>query len=129
MRTPWSKLRLASSIVILPGAFLQLWDRQRLAMQRGPVVRRGIYCAAYLPCRLGASNAYWHWLNVGSTEAAPEPGRLAQEPARLGRGRPHQVRFEPWRAFFYAIDEEVKWTDLFDRFLDGEVLCLVRTCR
>jgi glycosyltransferase involved in cell wall biosynthesis len=82
------------------------------------------YCTAYLPWRLSASNAYWHWLNIGFDKNW-HPGRVAwmksifasDQAARTG------LDFAACRAFFYASEVEAKWTELFDRFLDGAVLC------
>ena len=82
------------------------------------------YCAAYLPWRLSASNAYWHWLNVGFDKGW-HPGRVAWLKNILGWDLAARARFDfaPCRAFFYASDGDAKWTELFGRFLDAEVLC------
>jgi glycosyltransferase involved in cell wall biosynthesis len=81
------------------------------------------YCEAYLPWRLSASNAYWHWLNVGF-DRGWHPGRVAWLKDILGWDLAAHTRvdFAPCRAFFYGNDRDAKWTDLFKRFLDGEVL-------
>jgi len=83
------------------------------------------YCAAYLPWRLGASNAYWHWLNVGFDNGW-HPSRVAWLKNMFGSDLAARTTFDfaPWRAFFYAGDVEARWTDLFDRFLKAEVLCV-----
>src|SRR5439155_16065851 len=81
------------------------------------------YCTVYLPVQLGASNAYWHWLNVGSDKGW-HPSRNDWLKNILGSDLAARasIDFEPCRTFFYGNEGGVKWTQLFDRFLNAEVL-------
>ena len=82
------------------------------------------YCDAYLPWRLSGSNAYWHWLNVGSDKGW-HPSRINWLKHKLGSDLAARasIDFAPCRTFFYTDDLGAKSADLFDRFLDAEVLC------
>src|SRR5205823_1051945 len=75
------------------------------------------YCAAYLPWRLSAANAYWHWLNVGAAKGW-QPSRAAWLKNKLGSDLAARTSFDfaPCRDFFYANDRNTKWTELFERF-------------
>jgi glycosyltransferase involved in cell wall biosynthesis len=82
------------------------------------------YCFAYLPWRLSASNAYWHWLNVG-VDKGSHPSRFNWFRDILGSDAAARTSFDfaPCRTFFYPNEVDARWTVLFDRFLDAEVLC------
>lgn len=81
------------------------------------------YTDAYLECRLGPANAYWHWLAVGLRKGW-HPNRdnwlsqkLGADKVRLGA-----FDFASCMAFFYDPEKPARWTDLFARFVDNEVL-------
>ncbi len=82
------------------------------------------YCTAYLPWRLSAGNAYWHWLNAGFDKGwYPNRGNWLKNILGSDLAARTSFDFAPCRTFFYANEVDARWTDLFDRFLDTEVLC------
>jgi glycosyltransferase involved in cell wall biosynthesis/tetratricopeptide (TPR) repeat protein len=82
------------------------------------------YCATYLRYRLGASNAYWHWLSVGLDKRwHPSKGKWLKEQLGFDAVAPDSFDFELCRTFFYANDADETWADLFGRFINADVLC------
>lgn len=81
------------------------------------------YRETYLDCRLGAANAYWHWLAVGLGKGW-QPNRERWLKAALGNDRVTLAGFDfaPCVTHFYDHEKTAGWAELFGRFIDGDVL-------
>ncbi|HEX3862779.1 MAG TPA: glycosyltransferase [Stellaceae bacterium] len=81
------------------------------------------YCATYLTHQLGSANAYWHWLHVGFNRGwHPAKGnwlrsRLGGDAAAL-----EALDLSVCSQFFHRDRPDVKWADLFERFITSDVL-------